>query len=202
MKTLLVNTGLIVLIALVSCNQMQEKDEPATQEKPEASESKETVNSNPELVSDTIFLGFRFGMTVKEAKAQANELKTKGEKINLSGSAEKISGEYILNNGKSIAKSQMTILFVKDKLSEMKIEIKCDPDQNHSVTDALRDLADYLATVHGPYQTDEDAGHYEYHFWDDGNRLIKIFQSNGHVKEKCQYNIEFKDSRLDSFKES
>jgi hypothetical protein len=201
MKTLLFNAGLVVItVWIAGCNQTQEKDKPSTEVKPEAPEPKETVIANPELISDTIFFGFRFGMTAEETKEQVRTLKNKGEKINLSGNADKMSGEYILNNGKTIAKSQMTILFVKDKLSELHIEIKCDPD--HSVTDALRDLAEYIATLHGPYQTDEDTEHYEYHFWDDGNRLIKISQSNGHVKEKCQYNIEFKDSHLDSFKQS
>ncbi|HKR06151.1 MAG TPA: hypothetical protein VJY62_16055 [Bacteroidia bacterium] len=201
MKTLLFNAGLIVItVLMINCNQAQEKDEPSTQVKPEVPEPKETFSGNPELISDTIFLGFRCGMTAEETKKQVSTLKNKGEKINLSGNADKMSGEYILNNGKTIAKSQMTILFVKDKLSELQIEIKCNPD--HSVTDALRDLAEYIATMHGPYQTDEDTEHYEYHFWDDGNRLIKISQSNGHVKAKCLYNIDFKDSHLDSFKQS
>jgi|GEM_PF-4835616 len=202
MRTCL-NASFILLVSfLSSCSSEQKKNEEAAEEKSEIHEQAPATVSGTESLSDTVFSGFRYGMSFSEAKDHVAKLKSQGEKINLSGNDDKLSGECIFNNGKRDVSSEMIIFFANDKLSAMQIKIKCDMEKDQSVTDALHDLAEYLSKTYGPYQTDEDAMHYEYHFWDDGNRLIKIFQSDGHEKSKCMYNIEFKDSRLDSSSQS
>ncbi|MCX6292252.1 MAG: hypothetical protein NT126_10880 [Bacteroidetes bacterium] len=201
MKTLLFNSAFILGVTLiVSCNQTEQKKETPTQVAQEEIQATKEVVGKPKLLSDTIFIGFQFGMSLKEAQAHVAKLKSKGVKINLTSGDNKMSGTYLLNDGQYSVTSEMTILFMNDKLFELQIKIQDTDEEGHGMvvpggrtsTKVLNDLADYIATMHGQYKTGEDKDQFDYYFWTDGNRNFKVWQTDWNVKVDRAYHIDFK----------
>ncbi len=146
-------------------------------------------------LNDTMYLGFYFGMSQKQALENISRLKSDGYKLNINSLKDYLKGEYLLSFSKYKINAEMRMRFKNNTLYSLEILFpETAINRDITPTSILSDLSSYFGAINKKYTIIED-NTFDYYSLIEGNKKYKIYYKRPPPKEEENYHayfIEFK----------
>lgn len=180
-------------IGLFSC-----KDNSKTQESgQQALKSTDSLTSQSKKISDTLFWGFRFGMTLSEAKKQKIKFTQKNNLLVGSVNLNLFNSSY----GKYTPQSTITLEFLKNKLSSLNINVPAHTSVSATdrkgwqytlgTNDVLPNLKSYFDNLlKNDFLESEDADGFIVYHLEDKSKSFRIYSQDWDIGSKMCFIID------------